>query len=80
MYFYINKSTETHELIHVSFYIQKGVLGMVKVWKDVNEVINESIDVDEKYKGIKKVMEEAPNGVDVKPMSKFRKDTRIEKY
>ena len=53
---------------------------MVKVWKDVNEVINESIDVDEKYRGIKKVMEEAPNGVNIKPMSKFRKDTRIEKY
>ena len=51
-----------------------------KINYDVNEVINESIDVDEKYKGIKKVMEEAPNGVDVKPMSKFRKDTRIEKY
>ena len=52
---------------------------MVKVWKDANEVINTAIDVDEKYKGIKKVMEEAPNGVDIKPMSKFRKDTRIEK-
>ena len=34
-------------------FIFKGVLGMVKVWKDVNEVINDSIDVDEKYRGIK---------------------------
>ena len=61
-------------------FIFKGVLGMVKVWKDANEIINASTDVDEKYKEIKKVMEEAPNGVDLKPMSKFRKDTRIEKY
>ena len=53
---------------------------MVKVWKDASEIINASTDVDEKYKEIKKVMEEAPNGVDIKPMSKFRKDTRIEKY
>ena len=31
-------------------------------------------------KEIKKIMEEAPNGVNIKPRSKFRKDTRIEKY
>jgi len=53
---------------------------MVKVWKDANEVIKIAIDEEEKYKSIKKVMEEAPNGVEIKPMSKFRKDTRVEKY
>ena len=62
------------------FYIQKGALGMVKVWKDADEVIKTNVGLEEKYKEIKKVMEEAPNGVDVKPMSKFRKDTRVEKY
>ena len=62
------------------FYIQKGALGMVKVWKDADEVIKTNVGLEEKYKEIKKVMEEAPNGVDIKPMSKFRKDTRIEKY
>lgn len=54
--------------------------GMVKVWKDANEVVKATIELDEKYKDIKKVMEEAPNGVDIKPRSKFRKDTRVEKY
>ena len=53
---------------------------MAKVWKDANEVIKITIEEEEKYKNIKKVMEEAPGGVDIKPMSKFRKDTRIEKY
>ena len=62
------------------FYIQKGVLGMVKVWKDADEVIKSNVGVEGKYEKIKKVMEEAPNGVDIKPMSKFRKDTRVEKY
>ena len=62
------------------FYIQKGALGMVKVWKDADEVIKTNVGLEEKYKEIKKVMEEAPNGVDIKPMSKFRKDTRVEKY
>ena len=62
------------------FYIQKGALGMVKVWKDADEVIKTNVGLEEKYKEIKKVMEEAPNGVDIKPMYKFRKDTRIEKY
>ena len=66
--------------MYESFYIQKGVLGMVKVWKDADDVIKTNVGLEEKYKEIKKVMEEAPNGVDVKPMSKFRKDTRIEKY
>ena len=53
---------------------------MVKVWKDANDVVKATIELDEKYKDIKRVMEEAPNGVDIKPRSKFRKDTRIEKY
>ena len=53
---------------------------MVKVWKDADEVIKSTIEIKEEYKGIKKIMEEAPNGVDIKPKSKFRKDTRIEKY
>ena len=53
---------------------------MVKVWRDADEVIKSNVGLEKKYKDIQKVMEEAPNGVDVKPMSKFRKDTRIEKY
>lgn len=62
-----------------SFLRSKGE-GMVKVWKDANDVVKATIELDEKYKNIKKVMEEAPNGVDIKPRSKFRKDTRVEKY
>ena len=53
---------------------------MAKVWKDANEAIKSTIEIEEKYKKIKKVMEEAPNGVEIKPRSKFRKDTRVEKY
>lgn len=53
---------------------------MTKVWKDADEVIKATIEIEEKYKNIKKVMEEAPCGVDIKPRSKFRKDTRVEKY
>jgi hypothetical protein len=53
---------------------------MVKVWKDADEVIKSTIEIKEEYKEIKKIMEEAPNGVNIKPRSKFRKDTRIEKY
>ena len=53
---------------------------MVKVWKDADKVIKSNVGVEGKYEEIKKVMEEAPNGVDVKPMSKFRKDIRVEKY
>ena len=51
-----------------------------KVWKDVDKVIKSTIEIKEEYKEIKKIMEEAPNGVNIKPKSKFRKDTRIEKY
>ena len=53
---------------------------MVKVWKDADQVVKSNVGLEGKYEKIKKVMEEAPNGVDVKPMSKFRKDTRVEKY
>lgn len=53
---------------------------MAKVWKDANEVIKSTIEIKEEYKEIKKIMEETPNGVNIKPRSKFRKDTRIEKY
>ena len=55
------------EIINKNFY---------EFWK----VIKSNVGLEKKYKDIQKVMEEAPNGVDVKPMSKFRKDTRIEKY
>lgn len=53
---------------------------MAKVWKGANEVIKASIEFEKKYKEIKKIMEEAPNGVEVKPKSRFRKNTRVEKY
>ena len=53
---------------------------MVKLWKDADEVIKSTIEIKEEYKGIKKIMEEAPNGVNIKTKYKFRKDTRIEKY
>ena len=55
------------EIINKNFY---------EFWK----VIKSNVGLEGKYEKIKKVMEEAPNGVDIKPMSKFRKDTRIEKY
>ena len=64
---------------HMPFLRSKGD-SMVKVWKDVDKVIKSTIEIKEEYKEIKKIMEEAPNGVDIKPKSKFRKDTRIEKY
>lgn len=64
---------------HMSFLRSKGD-SMVKVWKDADEVIKSTIEIKEEYKEIKKIMEEAPNGVNIKPKSKFRKDTRIEKY
>lgn len=53
---------------------------MGKVWKDVNEVIKVSIEFEKKYKEIKKIMEEAPNGVETKRKSRFRKSTKVEKY
>ena len=62
------------------FLYSKGVLSMVKVWKDADKVIKSNVGLEGKYEKIKKVMEEAPNGVDIKPMSKFRKDNRVEKY
>ena len=37
------------------FYIQKGALGMVKVWKDADEVIKTNVGLEEKYKEIKKL-------------------------
>ena len=46
----------------------------------LDKVVKSNVGLEGKYEEIKKVMEEAPNEVDVKPMSKFRKDTRIEKY
>ena len=64
---------------HMPFLRSKGD-SMVKVWKDADKVIKSTIEIKEEYKGIKKIMEEAPNGVNIKPKSKFRKDTRIEKY
>ena len=64
---------------HMSFLRSKGD-SMVKVWKDADKVIKSTIEIKEEYKEIKKIMEEAPNGVDIKPMSKFRKDNRVEKY
>lgn len=64
---------------HMPFLRSKGD-SMVKVWKDVDKVIKSTIEIKEEYKEIKKIMEEAPNGVNIKPKSKFRKDTRIEKY
>lgn len=53
---------------------------MAKVWKDVDEVIKVSVEFEKKYKEIKTIMEEAPNGVETKPKSCFRKNTRVEKY
>ena len=41
--------------MYESFYIQKGVLGMVKVWKDADEVIKTNVGLEEKYKEIKKL-------------------------
>ena len=79
MYFYFNKSTRL--ILNVwAFLYSKGVLSMVKVWKDADKVVKSNVGLEGKYEEIKKVMEEAPNGVDIKPMSKFRKDTRVEKY
>ena len=37
------------------FYIQKGVLGLVKVWKDADDVIKTNVGLEEKYKEIKKL-------------------------
>ena len=41
--------------MYESFYIQKGVLGMVKVWKDADDVIKTNVGLEEKYKEIKKL-------------------------
>ena len=60
---------------HMSFLRSKGD-SMVKVWKDADEVIKSTIEIKEEYKEIKKIMEEAPNGVDIKPILKLKKNIK----